>query len=219
MKVIKGAVLDKFGLDKELHDEITIKCWRKNIKLEDGTTGNGIKEVTFGIRKLNVGDILDIEDYAGHIEVEYEINKTESKVKNYKGVTESVKVAEMMAKRLFPSQTLEDLCNVPQKIVIDIEDKVVEISNLTAEEYFSIFEKDTYVEDESIKGSIVKKKIKTNSGVTARKILEKSNCTINDFKKTSSILTIIDKVKEVVFVEPIEVLNEYFLEAENQSQA
>ncbi len=219
MKIAKGAVLEKFGLDKELHDEITINCWRKNIKLEDGTTGNGAKEVVFGIRKLNVGDILDIEDYSSHIEMEYEVSANETKIKDYRGVTEAVKIAEMIAKRLFPVQSLDDLCNVPSNISIEVEDKIVEIKGLNVAEVYAIFDKDTYVADEVVKGNTVKKKIKTNSAETARMLLSKSNYQLNDFKKTASIFAIIEKVKEVVFVEPIAVLNEYFLEAENESQA
>jgi hypothetical protein len=195
--------VETMGLSPEIYEEIKL-------------SKSGVEGV-HAIKKLTVSDIIQIQDDSITTKAVF-VQSDDSTIAEpeYQEVEDKMVVISRIADRIFPKVSLESLAEIPSVIEIKISDEqTVTIKNMDAQTTYKILKGNSNVARE-VEGKKIIVTFKDNRTEMIKSILEKSDTKVEDLKSITAIQTVINKFVEVVNIEQLDVLYDYFCKEEGR---
>lgn len=179
-KIKKASLVDIMGLNRGMYEDIEI---------------NG---KPMAIKKLTIGDILEIEDAMEFLE----LGDEDSVLK-----LDKVSGASVIARHLTPTKTLAQLCGIRDSFSIESNGDVFNFKNLDIVKAYNI-------KSNRFKGDVVNNSsvLKSNTSETLKGIFEvaEEDFNIGNLKSRAQAQDIMDKFCKEVNIEPVAQLFRYY---------
>lgn len=195
--------LNMVGLSPDLYEEITIIKYNEAGEELSGTSA---------IKKLNIQEIMQIQDEATVTELTIKGSDVEGEEAEVSGqdIQDKYTVIEQISRHIFPKVDLQTLVKLPKVISLEVDEMVIEIKDMDVKTAYNVLKGNTTAVTEHIGKNTALLSVKQNRAEMLELILKFSNIKVGDIKKISVANKIINKFTEVVDIEQLEMLYEYF---------
>lgn len=195
--------LTMVGLSPDLYEEITIKKYN-----DEGEEVSGVS----AIKKLNIQEIMKIQDLSTITELTIKNSEVENEQPEVSGkdIQDKYTVIEEVSRYVFPKIELKQMVKIPKIISLEIGEMIVELKDVDVKSAYRILKGNTTAVTEHIAKDTALLSIKQNRAEMLESILKFANIKQEDIKKVSVANAIINKFSEVVNIEQLELLYDYF---------